>query len=128
MAASPTAMDTQEKWGPPDGQGGDTMGPDGSTDVANGAPNDAGQGSENPDFTRGSSVGGVSGGSKADASFREKQVKVLRVPSCLSRINGFWHAASTYFLCLSFSFFYRLARLVLTALARAFLSLSLLSL
>ncbi|KAF7966233.1 hypothetical protein HWV62_39473 [Athelia sp. TMB] len=73
MATPPSAMDTQDKWSAADAQGADTMGPAGSVDSVNGAPVD-GQGGENPDFTRGSSVGG---GSKADSSFREKQVKVL---------------------------------------------------
>lgn len=102
MAASPTAMDTQDKWGPSDGQG-DTMGPSGSADAENGVPlsADAGQSSENPDFTRGSSVGGVSGGSKGDASYREKQVKVLRVSSSLVRMMEYWHAPRT---CLCFAF------------------------
>jgi hypothetical protein len=128
MAASPTTVDSQDKWGPADGQG-DTMGPSGNADADNGAPlsADAGQGSENPDFTRGSSVGGVSGGSKGDASFREKQVKVLRVSSSLVCMNGVWHAPWTCFLCLPFrvSLFYGLARLVSTALAHAFLFLCL---
>lgn len=75
MAASPSAMDTQDKWSTAEAQGAETMGPVGNVDSANGAPVD-GQGDENPDFTRGSSVGG---GSKADSSFREKQVKVLSV-------------------------------------------------
>jgi len=87
MAASPTAMDSQDKRGPADDQG-DAMGS--SADAENGAPlsADAGQGSENPDFIRDSSIGGVSGGSKGDASYREKQVKVLRVSSSLVRMNG----------------------------------------
>jgi hypothetical protein len=103
MAASPTVMDSQDKWGPTDGQG-DTMGPSGNADAENGAPllADAGQGSDNPDFTRGSSVGGVSGGSKGDASFREKQVKVLRVSSSLVRYEWSLACAVDLFLCLLF--------------------------
>lgn len=111
MAASPTAMDTQDKWSPADAQGTDTMGPAGSADSVNGAPAD-GQGAENPDFTRGSSV---SGGSKADASFREKQVKVLRVSSCLSEwILGM--CCQPVFLCLSFCFNHRLVNMILKLL------------
>jgi hypothetical protein len=125
MAASPTVMDSQDKWSPADGQG-DTMGPSGGADAENGAP-DAGQGSENPDFTRGSSVGGVSGASKGDASYREKQVKVLRVSSSLVRMKWSLACAVDLFMCLSFrvSILYRLARLVSTALAHAFLFLCL---
>ena len=98
MAASPSAMDSQDKWGPADDQD-DTMVPSGNADAENGAPlpADAGQSSENPDFTRDSSVGGVSGGSKGDASYREKQVKVLRVSSSLVRMNGVCHTPWTRF-------------------------------
>jgi len=84
MAASPTAMDADDKWGPPDDQGPDSMDSQDGPDAANGAlPAETEQGQQNPDFTRGSSVGGGSGGSRADASYREKQVKVLRsLPVC----------------------------------------------
>jgi hypothetical protein len=125
MAASPNATDSQDKWGPVDGQG-DTMGPSGSVEAENGAPlpPDAGQGSENPEFTRDSSVGGVSGGSKGDASYREKQVKVLRVFSSLGVFEWSLSCAVDLF-SVSFSRFtlYGLARLVSTALAPAFLFL-----
>jgi hypothetical protein len=105
MAASPTAMESQDKWSPTDGQG-DTMGPSGSTEAENGAslPADAGQSSENPEFIRDSSVGGVSGGSKGDASYREKQVKVLRVYSSLVCLNGVCHAPWTHFCIFRFAF------------------------
>lgn len=85
MAASPDAMDVIEKWGPPNDQGADSMGPEDRADGTNGAslPADSEQGPQNPNFTRGSSTGAVSGVSKGDAPYREKQVKVLRsLPVC----------------------------------------------
>jgi len=92
MAASPLSMEggglSQKNWGPPDDQ---DMGLPGSeTDPSNGAgplPADdsIAKDIENPDYTRGSSVGDVSrSGGKHDTSYREKQVKVLRsLPVCL---------------------------------------------
>lgn len=85
MAASPVAMDgvpPQENWGPSDDQG---MGPaGGDTEASNGGPNPVddrltSDDAQNSGYPRGSSVGDVSlSGSKNDAGYREKQVKVLR--------------------------------------------------
>jgi hypothetical protein len=94
MAASPVAMDggpPQESWPPSDDQG---MGPaGGDTEISNGGPNLVDDGlngddAQNSGYPRGSSVGDVSlSGSKNDAGYREKQVKVLRsLPvSCVFR-------------------------------------------
>ncbi|KAG5648263.1 hypothetical protein DXG03_006222 [Asterophora parasitica] len=82
-----------DNWGPPDEQ---AMGPGGAAEPANGVtlPTDddraIGQGGENPDYPRGSSVSAVSASEGKELSFREKQVKVLRslpVPSRLSSGN-----------------------------------------
>jgi hypothetical protein len=97
MAASPIPIDgvpPQENWGPPDDQ---NMGPTGETEGSNSGPNPAddhlaGDGAENSGYPRGSSVGDVSlSGSKNDAGYREKQVKVLRsLPvSCIPALSLF---------------------------------------
>jgi hypothetical protein len=76
----------QDNWGPQDDQ---SMGPGGTTEPPNGAPlpidddRAAGQGTDNPEFPRGSSVGDVSVSDSKGDTFREKQVKVLRsLPVC----------------------------------------------
>lgn len=84
----------QDNWGPQDDQ---SMGPGGIAEPTNGAPLPAdddramGQGVDNPDYPRGSSVSAVSASDGKDLSFREKQVKVLRslpVSSCLHHGNA----------------------------------------
>lgn len=76
----------QDNWGPQDDQ---SMGPGGIIEPSTGAPlpidddRAAGQGTDNPDFPRGSSVGDLSVSDSKGDTFREKQVKVLRsLPVC----------------------------------------------
>jgi hypothetical protein len=88
MAASPTALDerqTQDNWGP---AGDHEMGPGvGDADPPNESSMDdrrSGPDPGNADYPRGSSVSGVSQSGGKEASYREKQVKVLSLSSRLA--------------------------------------------
>jgi hypothetical protein len=87
MAASPvaengvSAQQQQDNWAQENNH---NMGSRNDADPANGvSSSDKPRGPENPEYPRGSSMDGSVSGSKADTAYREKQVKVLTVSSCL---------------------------------------------